>query len=126
MLIPNFSTLADVVDRMIVEVNKISVFENRKREEQAKSDKDFVAIAKWDDMSRDACELRNMLKLEFNRILTEIVRAGEYETLKDARTFAPPKKSVEDIVIEMCERGPDRAKKELAEVFRETLGYEQK
>ncbi len=121
MLIPNYNTLADVIDRLIIECNKISFFENKKREEQAKPKKDTAAIAHWDNLSRDCCEFRNMLKVELNRILSEIVNTGSYETLKDTRTFAAPKKSVEDIVVEMCERGPDRAKKELAEALENTL-----
>jgi len=121
MLIPNYNTLADVVDRLIVEVNKLSFYENKKREEQAKANKDTEAIAYWDNLSRDCCEFRNMLKVELNRILSEIVRTGEYNTLKDARTFSAPKRSVEDIVVEMCERGPDRAKKDLAEAFENQL-----
>jgi len=121
MLIPNYNTLADVIDRLIVEVNKLSIYENRKREEQAKPIKDSAAIAHWDTLSRDCCEFRNLLKVELNRILSEIVKTGEYETLKDARTFSAPKRSVEEIVVEMCKRGPDRAKKDLAEAFENKL-----
>lgn len=121
MLIPNYNTLADVIDRLIVEVNKLSWFENKKREEQVKPDKDPEKIAYWDNLSRDCCEFRNMLKVELNRILTEIVEKGEYETLKDVRTFAPPKKSVANLIEEMCKEGPDRAKQELAEAFRNEL-----
>lgn len=121
--IPNYNTLADVIDRLIVEVNKLSFFENKKREEQAKPDKDVEAIARWDNLSRDCCEFRNMLKGELNYILAEIVASGHYETLKDARTFFPPKKSVADLIIDMCEEGPERAKKELAEAFEYELRY---
>lgn len=120
-LIPNYNTLADVIDRLVVEVNKLSFYENKKREEQAKPDKDTERIAYWDNLSRDCCEFRNMLKVELNRIMEEIQKTGDYSTLRDARTFAAPKKSVADLVVEMCEKGPQRAKEELAAAFEDEL-----
>lgn len=103
MLIPNLNTLADVIDRLIVEVNKLSYFENKKREEHAKDHPDEKMIAHWDNLSRDCCEYRSLLKNEINRILSEIVSSGEYKTLKELRTFRAPKKSVADLLVERCE-----------------------
>jgi len=119
--IPNYNTFADIVDRLIVEVNKLSYFENKKREEQTKPDKDTDMIAYWDNLSRDCCEYRSLLKRKMNEVLTDIVETGSYETLKEVRTFRAPERSVEDIIEEMCDRGPARAKEELAEVLQKTL-----
>lgn len=102
MLIPNLNTLADVIDRLIVEVNKLSYFENKKREEHAKEFPDEKMIAYWDNLSRDCCEYRSMLKNEINRILSDIVSSENYQTLKELRTFRAPKKSVADLLAERC------------------------
>jgi hypothetical protein len=103
--IPNLNTLADVIDRLIVEVNKLSYFENQKREEQGKDEfhRDAEKIAHWDNLSRDCCEYRSMLKNEINRLMAEIVNTGEYKTLKELRTFRAPKFSVSDIIADRCE-----------------------
>ena len=101
--IPNLNTLADVIDRLIVEVNKLSTFENRKREEHAKDEPDAELIAHWDNMSRDCCEYRSMLKNEINRLLAEIVETGEYKTLNELRTFRRPENSVADLIADRCE-----------------------
>ena len=98
--IPNLNTLADVIDRLIVEINKLSFFENKKREEQAKENPNYMRIAHWDNCSRDCCEYRSMLKNEINRLLTEIVETGEYRTLREMRTFRKPGRSVEEILAD--------------------------
>ncbi len=98
--IPNLNTLADVIDRLIVEVNKLSFFENKKREEHTKDNPDAEMIAHWDNLSRDCCEYRSMLKNEINRLTSEIVETGKYRTLREMRTFRSPKRSVEEILAE--------------------------
>ena len=102
--IPNLNTLADVIDRLIVEVNKLSYFENQKREEQGKDEfhRDADKIAHWDNLSRDCCEYRSMLKNEINRLMAEIVTTGEYKTLKELRTFRTPKHSVSELIADRC------------------------
>lgn len=100
--IPNLNTLADVIDRLIVEVNKLSFLENKKREEHAKETPDRYEIARWDNLSRDCCEYRSMLKNEINRLTSEIVETGEYRTLREMRTFRKPGRSVEEILAERC------------------------
>ncbi|OHA26480.1 MAG: hypothetical protein A3C06_02795 [Candidatus Taylorbacteria bacterium RIFCSPHIGHO2_02_FULL_46_13] len=101
--IPNVDTLADCLDRLIVEVNKLSYFENKKREEHAKPNKDAELIAFWDNKSRDCCEFRSLLKNKINEILSEIVSSKEYKTLREARTFAPPKERLSDFLARRCE-----------------------
>lgn len=120
-LVPNFNTLADVIDRLIVTVNKLSFFENKKREESLKENPNLELIVHWDRLSRNECEHRNALKMELNNILSEIVKTKHYETLPDNRTFASPPKSVAELLEEMCYTGPDRARKELAEAFENEL-----
>ncbi len=121
--IPNLNTLADVIDRLIVEVNKLSFFENKKREEHAKEHPDRYEIARWDTLSRDCCEYRSMLKNEINRLTSEIVETGEYRTLREMRTFRKPGRSVEEILAERCwVVARDKPfQEELAEALKEKL-----
>ena len=101
--ISNLNTFSDLIDRLIVEINKLSFFENKKREEHAKENPDITLIAKWDNLSRDACEFRSLLKNEINTLLEKIIETGEYKVLKEVRTFFPPKKTIADILAERCE-----------------------
>ena len=122
--IPNLNTFADVVDRLIVEVNKLSYFENQKREEQGKDEfhRDAEKIAHWDNLSRDCCEYRSMLKNEINRLLAEIVETGEYKTLKEMRTFRKPKRTVADLLADRCKwAGSVGFKRELLAALKEEL-----
>lgn len=107
VLIPNLNTLADVIDRLIIEVNKIAFFENKKREENKSPNPDAENIRKWDDLSRDANEYRSLLKNEINRLLTVICETGEYKTLKELRTFSPSGKTIEDLLADNCELAPN-------------------
>ena len=100
MLIPNFNTLADAIDRLIVTVNKLAFFENKKREESLQPNPDPELITHWDRLSRNECEYRNLLKREIDNILMEIVKTGKYEVLPDNRTFATPPKSVGEVLDE--------------------------
>jgi len=102
MKIPNLNTFADLVDRLIVEVNKLSYFENKKREEHAKDTPDRYLIAYWDNLSRDACEYRSLLKNEINKALEEVCTTGEYRTLNELRTFSRPPNTIADILADRC------------------------
>ena len=115
--VPNLNTWADLVDRLIVCVNKLAWFENKKREAQRnlnltlnrpdwdweqRADQFQADIVDWDNKSRNECEVRNILKREIDRVLGEVVAAGEYKTLPDNRTFSAPNKTVADILAEQC------------------------
>ena len=100
--IPNFNTFADIVDRLAVTTNKLAFFENKKREESIKENSNFELIVAYDKLSRNECEYRNLLKRALDDLLSEIVKSGEYETLKDNRTFAAPSKSISDLIEEKC------------------------
>jgi hypothetical protein len=120
--IPNLNTLADLIDRLIVEVNKLSFFENMKREEHTKGDPNAEMIAHWDNLSRDCCEYRSMLKNEINRVLSEVVKTGEYETLAELRTFRKPARKVSSLISDRCHQAAQEVRAELAEAFKNELG----
>ncbi|MHA2067344.1 MAG: HNH endonuclease [Candidatus Thorarchaeota archaeon] len=106
--IPNVNTIADLIDRLIVEVHKLGWFENKKREEHAKENTDNDKVAEWDNLSRDCCEMRSILKRELNAAIAETVYTFQYAPKKEARTFRPPRQeevnSIPDIISDMCER----------------------
>lgn len=126
MRIPNVNTLADLIDRLIVEIHKLAWFENKKREEHAKENPDPELIAKWDNLSRDCCELRSALKNEINECMKEIVESGIYSPIKEPRTFRPAAKRIEDILADMClENARSTLNGDLAKAIEETLRAEE-
>jgi len=88
--IPNVNTVADIIDRLIVEVHKLAYFENQKRIEHGKEQADAQKIAEWDNKSRDCCELRSILKRELNTAIEEFVCTMQYTSRAEARTFRAP------------------------------------
>ena len=120
--VPNIDTLADLIDRLIVEVHKLAFFENAKRQEHAKTIPDDHTIARLDNASRDCCELRSLIKSEINSLLGEIVRTGEYNVMREVRTFRPAGKTIADILADMCYASANKTLKgDLAEALQETL-----
>lgn len=113
--IPNFNTFADIVDRLAVTTNKLAFFENKKREESDKEAPNIELIAKYDKLSRNECEYRNLLKRALDDLLSEIINNKEYITLKDNRTFSAPTKSVSDLIEEICYIQANNVKKELVQ-----------
>lgn len=116
--VPNFNTVADLFDRLIVCVNKLAWFENKKREKQAELNLLLQAgtrdteqeatelacdIANWDNASRNECEIRNLLKREIDATFAKAIAAGEYKVLPDFRTFRGPGVTVSDILTSQCE-----------------------
>lgn len=87
--ISNVNSLAALCDRLAVEVHKIAWFENKKREEQKRANPDYVLVAEWDDKSRDACELRSLIKQEIDSLFQHVVKTGKYTYAKEVRTFSP-------------------------------------
>lgn len=113
--VPNYNTFADIVDRLAVTTNKLAFFENKKREESLKDNPDLELIAKFDKLSRNECEYRNLLKRALDDLLSEIVKTGSYITLPDNRTFASPPKSVSDLIEEVCYTQAKSVKEELVD-----------
>lgn len=101
VVVPNLNSFADSIDRLTVELLKLSAFESAKRDEQAKVDADAETIKKWDNLSRDCCEYRSLLKNHINQQLAAIVQTGSYLPLRELRTFRAPSRSVEDIIEDM-------------------------
>ena len=104
--IPNFNTMADLFDRLIVCVNKLAYFENKKRElnrPEWVEHSDKEQIAHWDLASRNECEIRNLLKREIDATLVSVMESGEYKVLPDFRTFSSSGKTVADILAEQCD-----------------------
>ena len=106
-LIPGLNTFADLLDRLIVEVSKLSWFENAKRTEQDKAYPNKDLIVHWDKLSRDACEYRSLLKNEINKALTQVCETGEYKTLDELRTFSAPPNTIADLLAERCKLSPN-------------------
>lgn len=115
MRLPGIDTFGDLCDRLAVVVYTLAVMENRKRDEQAKPDKNLDLIARLDNTSRDACELRSQIKNKINECLAEIVASGEYKVLKEARTFRPPATRLSDVLADACKEYADTFSKLLAE-----------
>jgi hypothetical protein len=111
--VPNVDTLADLIDRLIVEVNKLAYFENRKRAEHGKESPDAKAIAYWDNLSRDCCEYRSLLKSRINECMAEIVSSGEYQTMREVRTFRPPAGKLADLLASRCAEVSEQVAKAL-------------
>jgi len=88
--VPNVDTIADLIDRLIVEVHKLAFFENKKREEHAKVSPDKEKIVEWDNKSRDCCELRSILKRKLNTAFEEFVCTMQYAPRAETRTFRAP------------------------------------
>jgi len=102
--IPNFNTLADLFDRLIVCVNKLAYFENKKREINQGYIEAYDAhiVADLDRASRNECEIRNLLKREIDATLVRVMESGEYKVLPDFRTFSPAGKTIADVLAEQC------------------------
>lgn len=103
MRIQGVDTLGDLVDRLIVTCNKLAFFENRKRDEHAKAEPDVAKIAAWDNLSRDCCELRSLLKSRIDELFAEVVASGQYKAMKEVRTFRPPAAKLSDVLADACE-----------------------
>src|SRR5271166_2250090 len=120
--IPNIDTLADLIDRLIVEVHKLAFFENAKRQEHAKTSPDDDKIIAYDKASRDCCELRSLIKSEINSLLSEIVRTNQYEVMREVRTFRPAGKTIADILADMCYESANKSQRgDLADALQEKL-----
>jgi len=123
--IPNYNTFADLIDRLIVCVNKLAYFENMKRQEQATLDprvpenfnESTRNIAYWDNASRNECEIRNLLKRAIDEKLAEIMTNEEYRVLPDFRTFRQSEKTVADILAEQCEEIGEATRTKIAKEY---------
>jgi len=91
--ISNVNSLAALCDRLSIENHKVAYFENKKREEQNSKNPAYAFIVKWDNASRDACELRALIKQEIDGLFKHVVDTGAYDYAQEVRTFAPGKRA---------------------------------
>lgn len=89
--IPNVNSISCLIDRLAIECARVSYFENAKRQEHAKPTPDNNLIAKYDNLSRESCELRSAIKNELDSLFQELIAAGNYFYHKEPRTFSSPK-----------------------------------
>ena len=118
--IPNFNTFADLIDRLIVSVNKLAAFENMKREaniEGYMDEYDSAKVAHWDRASRNECEIRNLLKRAIDEKLAELITNEEYRVLPDFRTFRQSEKTVADILAEQCDEIGQSTRERIAKEY---------
>ena len=130
--VPNYNTFADLIDRLIVCVNKLAAFENMKRVAQGeldnlillsdcdsrdRSQKLAMTVAHWDNASRNECEIRNLLKRAIDEKLAELITNEEYRVLPDFRTFRQSEKTVADILAEQCEEIGQSTRERIAKEY---------
>jgi hypothetical protein len=84
--IPAVDTAADLIERLIIILNRMAWLEQQKRDMNGE---DGEAIAKLDLASRDCCEGRSQIKNRINAVMEEIAR-GQYESIRESRSFRPP------------------------------------
>lgn len=87
--IPNIQTLSSLVDRLAIEVSKVSYWENLKRLEHQKEIPNKDLIVEWDNLSRDANEIRSAIKKMIDDLFQEVIDTGKYTYLREPRTFSP-------------------------------------
>lgn len=103
--IPAVDTAADLLERLIIILNRMAWLEQQKRDLDGS---DPVAIAKLDKASRDCCEGRSLIKNRINAVMEEIARA-QYTSIQESRSFRPPDERFADVL--------DRHSAEIAHYF---------
>ncbi len=83
----NVISIGSLLERLVVEVSKVSVLENRKAAEQKKENPDKILIVDWDKVSRGANEMKAGLINEIDARLKESIESGKYDYIKIGRTF---------------------------------------
>ena len=105
--ISGIDSLADLCDRLAVEVHRLGWFENEKRSEQGKPEPDAVLVQKWDQLSRESCELRASIKRKINELFKDVIGSGEYNVLLEPRTFRPSNTSIADVLDDKYSKHAD-------------------
>lgn len=85
--IPNVDTMSSLIDRLCIEVGKISFFENKKAEEHKKESPNKAYIADLDFGARAAGENRAAIKAAIDQLFKESIESGTYNYIKESRTF---------------------------------------
>lgn len=120
--LPSIDTLADLIERQIILINRLAFYEQAKRDESAKDEPDFVKIARLDKASRDCNEYRSEIRNRVNKVLEEI-RENKYESLNENRTFSPASVHLCDIIDRQAEAVSRNIwHKNMVEVLEKELG----
>jgi len=80
-------SIADLIDRLIIEDMKQFMCEEEKNKEFKKKNPDKKKIAKLDAKARNAGEKRIEFKNAINRKLKEAIESGEYKWIEEVRTY---------------------------------------
>jgi len=102
MRIGGIDAAADLIDRLIVETNKLAWLEEKKRIIQGQTNRDPELIAQLDDKSRNCCEFRTQIKNRINELFSEIVSSQEYKALSQVRTFRQPTQRLSELLADRC------------------------
>ena len=99
--VPNIDSFSCLIDRLAIENHKAACFEMAKREEHKRDNPDIKLIAKYDNLSREAVELRSAIKNRLDELLKEVIEGGEYNYLREPRTFSAAKCSAVSELIDI-------------------------
>lgn len=102
--IPAVDTAADLIERLIIILNRMSWLEQQKRDGGLTPEQ----VVRIDTASRDCCEGRSQIKNRINAVMEEIAR-GEYKSIRESRSFRPPDERFSEVL--------DRHSEELAHYF---------
>lgn len=119
--IPNINSISSLIDRLAIENHRAAFFENAKRQEHAKLTPDNNLISRYDNLSRESCELRSAIKNKIDELFQELITQGSYKYYREPRTFTPPKNLVDLIDKRYSEIGrlavENRLEEEIKKVF---------
>lgn len=101
--LPSIDTVADLIERQIIIINRTAWFEQQKREESEKVAPDLKRIADLDKMSRDCNEFRSALRNRINDLFFDIANGEGYYAVRENRTFSPPTDRFVDMIAAQAE-----------------------
>ena len=81
-------SFAECVEALIIANIKLTRFDHMKQEELAKPDPDLEKVAEWERGARSENERRAEARAAIESVFAEAVESGEYEALKEHRTFS--------------------------------------
>lgn len=80
-------SIADIVDRLCVELQKCAHANHSILDERRKASPNVEAISHWEWVARSAGEQRVRLKNLLNRRVDDAIRRGGFQTAPEARTY---------------------------------------
>jgi len=86
----NVNSFGHLLDRLVVENIKLTNFLKRMEAEQRKEKPDSDLIVRLDLGHRKSNEARSVIKNEIDRLLSDVMAAGEYRIIEETRTWTTP------------------------------------